>query len=115
MFKHDTRMPRGLQRLRKYYVVERVVGIVGKIRIGVALDHSQPLSNAFIHALSRQFDASAIDIARFAQETKQFAIAAADIQDFRAAFNHFGDENQVDARATRYTHSAGVVMCNVGA
>ena len=57
-----------LQRLRQDDVVERVVGIVRQVGVGVALDHRETLGDAFVHALARKLDAAAVDAARLAQE-----------------------------------------------
>ena len=79
---------------------KRVVRIVFKIGVGVALHHGEPLGDAFVHAFARQFDAAAVDAARF-QQPQQFAVAAADVEHARARLHHVGDDQQVDARAAR--------------
>ena len=100
VLEHDARLARRLQRLRQDHVVERVVGIVGEIGVGVALDHGEALGDAFVDALARQFDAAAVDAARL-QELEQLAVAAADVEHARAGLDHLGDQQMVDARAAR--------------
>ena len=80
VLEHDPRPARRLQGLRQDDVVERIVGIVGKIGVGVALDHRQALGDAFVDALARQLDAAAVDAALLAEDAQQFAVAAADVQ-----------------------------------
>ncbi len=99
-------LPRGLQGLRQDDVIERVVGIVAKVGIGVALDHGQTLRDALVHALARQLDAAPVDIAALAQKPEQFAVAAADVEHLRPALDHLGDKNEVDARAAQRTRDA---------
>src|SRR6478752_8229001 len=69
----------GLQGLRKNDVVECIVGIVGKVGVGIALNHREPLSHRIVDALARQFDAAAIDTAQL-EQAQQLAIATPDVQ-----------------------------------
>ncbi len=94
----DARLPRRLQRLRQDHVVEGVVGIVDEIGVGVALHHREPLGDAAVDALARQFDAAAVDAAAL-QQLQQIALAAADVEHFRAGLDHFGDQQMIGAIA----------------
>src|SRR6516225_2704925 len=60
MLEHDARMARSLQSLRQDHVIERVVGIIRQVRIGVALDDSEPLGHAFVDAFARELYPAAI-------------------------------------------------------
>src|SRR5262245_6841618 len=106
VFQHDTRLARRLESLRQNDIVEGVVRIIGKVRVGIALDHRQSFGDTLIHALARQLNATPVDAARLRQQPQQLAIAAADIEHARAALDHFGDQQQVDPRTTR--HPRGV-------
>ena len=64
VLEHDARMPRRLQSLRQDHVVEGVVGIVGEVGVGVALDHGETLGDAFVDAFARELDAAPVDAAR---------------------------------------------------
>src|SRR5262249_11773789 len=66
----------------------------------------QPLGDAFVDALARQFDAAAVDAAAF-QKPQQFTVAAADVEHARAVRHHVGDGQQVDARAARTARGLG--------
>ena len=101
VLEHDARPPRRLQRLRQDHVVEGVVGIIGEVGVGVALDHRQPLGDAFVDALARQLDAAAVDAASLAEHPQQLAVATADVEHPRAVRHHLGNQQQVDARAAR--------------
>ena len=109
VFEHDARLPRRLQRLRQDDEIEGVVGIILEIGVGVALHHGKALGDAFVDALARQFDAAAVDAARF-QKAQQFAVAAADIEHARARLHHIGDDQQVDARAARAARRAPAMV-----
>src|SRR5262249_29988637 len=85
---------------RQDHVVERVVGIVGEIGVGVALDDGQALGYAFVDAFARQLDAAAVDAARL-QQPEQIAVAAADVEHARMRLHHVGDDQMIDARAAR--------------
>ena len=65
VLEHEPRLARRLQGLRQDNVVEGIVGIVFEVGVGVALDHRKPLGDAFVHALARQLDATAVDAAAF--------------------------------------------------
>ena len=94
-------LARRLQGLRQDDVVEGVVRIVGEIGVGVALDHREPLGDAFVDALARELDAAAVDAALLAENAQQFAVAGADVEHLGAGRHHLGDQQQVDARAAR--------------
>ena len=108
-------LPRGLQGLRQDDVIERVVGIVAKVGIGVALDHSQTLRDALVHTFPRQLDAAPVDIARLAQKPEQFAVAATDVEHLRPALDHLGDKNEVDTRSACRARDAVGAHIDVGA
>ena len=97
VLEYFARPPRRLQGLRQDDEVERVVGIVLKIGVGIALDHSEALGDTFVHAFAGQFDAAAVDAAGF-EKPQQFAVAATDVEHARAGLHHVGDHEQVDAR-----------------
>jgi hypothetical protein len=99
MRKHHARLPRRLQGLRQDHVVESVIRIVRQVGVGVALDHRKALGDAFVDAFSRQLDPAAVDIACLRQQPQQLAVAATDVEHFRTALDHVGDDQQVDARA----------------
>ena len=94
----DARLAGRLQRLRQDHVIEGIVGIIGKVGVGVALNDRQPFGDAIVDAALRYFDAAAVDLARFGEQAQQGAVAAADIEDARARLDHFGDAHKVDAR-----------------
>ena len=98
VFQHHARLARCLQGLRQDHVIERIVGIVDQIGVGVALHHRQSLGDAAVDALARQLDAAAVDAARF-QQTKQIALAAADVEHPRAGLHHLRDQQMVGAIA----------------
>ena len=98
LLQHAPGLAGRLQGLRENDIVEGVVGIIGEIRIGVALNHEEALRHAIIHAALRQFDAARVHIARLAQQAQQFAIAAAHIQHPRAALHHLRNQQEIDAR-----------------
>src|SRR5215203_4022381 len=101
VLEHRARMAGRLQRLRKNHVVEGVVGIVGEIGVGVALNNRQTFGDAFVHALAGKFNTAAIDSASLAQQPQEFTISAADIEHLGAMLDHAGNREQVDARAAR--------------
>src|SRR5262249_6078196 len=82
------------------------VRIVDEVRVGVALDHREPLGDAFVHALARELDAAPIDAALL-QQPEQLAVAAADVEHARARLHHGGDEQVIDARAARRPRRLG--------
>ena len=96
IFQHHPRLPRRLQGLRQDHVVEGVVGIVDEVGVGVALHHREPLGDAAVDALARQFDAAAVDAAAL-EQLQQVAVAAADVEHFRAALDHLGDQQMIAA------------------
>src|SRR5690242_10593679 len=108
-------MPGGLQGLRQDDVVEGVVRIVAEIRVGVALDHSQPLRHAFVHALPREFDTASVDTAAFAQKLEQFPVTATDVENLCAALDHLGNKNQVDTRTAGGAGGAVCAQIDIGA
>src|SRR5579862_2899159 len=54
VLEHDARPARRLQRLRQDDEIERVVGIIFEVGVGVTLDHGEALDDAFVHALARE-------------------------------------------------------------
>ena len=107
VLEHHARLPRRLQRLRQDHVVEGVVGIIGEVGVGVALDHRQTLGDAFVDAFARQLDAAAVDAARLAEKPQQLAVAAADVEHLRARLDHLRDDEQVDARVAMRARGVG--------
>jgi hypothetical protein len=89
-----------LEGLRQDDVIECIIGVVAEIGVCVALDHSQSLGNAFIHAFARQFNAAAVDPAAFTQKPQQFSVATSDVEHFCTALDHLCDQYQVDAGAS---------------
>jgi hypothetical protein len=100
VLEHLARLAGSLQGLRQNHVVKGVIGIVDEIGIGIALNYREPLGNAFVDAFARELDPSTVGAAPLGKDSQQFAIAAANIEHPRAAFNHVGNEQQVDPRAT---------------
>src|SRR5882724_3548457 len=94
ILQHHARLPRRLQGLRQDHVVEGVVGIIDEVGVGVTLHHRKPLGDAAVDALARQLDAAAVDAARL-EQLQQIAIAAADVEHLRAAFDHLGHQQMV--------------------
>ena len=88
VLQHLARLARRLQGLRQDHVVEGVVGIIGKVGVGVALDHREPLGDAVVDALARNLDAAAVDVLGLGQEFQQLAVAAADVEHPRAGLDH---------------------------
>src|SRR6185437_15392901 len=109
------RMAGRLQRLRQDHVVEGVVRKVGKIGIGVALNHGEALGHALVDPFTRQLDAAPIDAATFAEQAQQLAVAAADVEHLGAAFDHFGNQHQVNAGTARSVGDIGGGEIEVGA
>ena len=91
----------GLQRLAEDRVVERAVGIIGQVAVGVALDHRQARARR-----TRSTSAGSISMPRastpllVAQRRHQRAVAAADIEHARARRDVGGDHREV-GRARR--------------
>ena len=79
VLEHQARMPRRLQRLRKDHVVEGVIGVVGEVGVGVALDHREPLGHALVDPLARELDPAPVDPARLGEKPQELAVAAADV------------------------------------
>ena len=105
----SARMVRRLDRLRQHDIIEGIVGIVGKVGVGVALDHRQALGDAFVDTLARQFDAAPVDAAPLAEKAQQFAVAAADVEHARAGRHHVGDQQKIDARAAVADRASAIV------
>ena len=101
VLEHHARLAGRLQGLRQDHVVEGVVGIIGEVGIGVALDDGEPLGDAFVDALARQLDAAPVDVAGLGEQPQQLAVAAADVEHLGAGLDHVGDHQEVDARAAR--------------
>ena len=101
MLEHAARIARRLNGLRENDIVEGVVGIIGEVGVGVALDDRQPLGDAIADALARQLDAAPVGLAAQFQQVQQRAVAAAYIEDARPGLHHGGDQNEVDAAKRR--------------
>ena len=98
LLQHLARVAGGLERLGQDDVIETVVGIIGEIDVGVALDHRKALGDAIVDAFLRNLDAARVHVLGLGEEPQQFAVAAADIEHPRAALDHAGDEQEIDAR-----------------
>ena len=98
VFEHDARLARGLQRLGQNDIVERVVRVVGEIRVGVALNHRQAFGDAIVHAVLGELDAPPVDVTLFGQEAQQFPVAAANVENAGGRRDKLGHAQQVDAR-----------------
>src|SRR4029077_10960312 len=94
---HLARLARGLQGLAQDHVVERIVGIVAQVGVGVALDHRQAVGHAGVDAGLAQFHAARVDLLEVHQIGQERAVAAADIERARGRVDHIGDELQIDA------------------
>ena len=57
-----------LQRLRQDDIVERIVGIIDEVGIGVALDDRKAPGYAFVDALLADLDTAPVDVERRLQE-----------------------------------------------
>ena len=70
----------GLQRLAEDRVVERAVGIVGQVAVGVALDHRQAARDAALDRLGVDLHAAGVAAALGLQDRHQLALATADVE-----------------------------------
>ena len=94
-------MARRLDGERQDGVVEGLVGIVGEVAVGVALDHGEAARHAGVDALARQLDAAPVDGLGVGEQLQQRAVAAADVEHARARLHHLGDQQVVDAMRRR--------------
>ena len=89
-----------LQRLRQYRIVERIVRIVGKVAVGVAL-------NDRLAARDGRGDVGGIDLeparidALAAQRRHQLTVAAADVEHARARGHGIGDDREIGTQRHR--------------
>ena len=106
VFEHDPRLPRRLQGLRQDHEIEGVVGIIGEIGVGVALNDREALGHAVVDALLRQLDAPPVDVALFGEQAKQLAVAAADVEHARPRRDHLRTRSEVDAAGVEHPREA---------
>ena len=88
---------RGLDGEAQDGVVEGIVGVVGEIAVGVALDHGEPARHAGIDPLALDLDAAPIHSLGVGQELQQRAVAAPHVEHARALRHHLGDQEVVGA------------------
>ncbi len=91
-----------LEGLAEHDVVERAVGIIDQVGLGVALDDRQAGADAGIDAIAAELDATAVDALEADQVVEQDAVAAADVEHPRSRLDQVGDDLKVGAdRAPR--------------
>ena len=80
VLQHLARAAGGLQGLGQDDEVEGIVGIVGEVGVGVALDHGEAVGDAVVHALLGELDAAGVDAVVLGEVVQQRAVAAADVE-----------------------------------
>src|SRR3546814_5307902 len=75
----------GLQGLAEDRIIETIVLIIAKVRIGVPLNHGQPPRHGSGHIFRVEFQPARVRSALVAQRRHQRAVAAADLQHTRSA------------------------------
>ncbi len=88
-------MAHRLQGLRQHGVVERLVGEVGQVMVGVALHHRQPARQAQGDVGGLQLQAPALDPVLAGQHVEQQALAAADVEHPRARLHQPQDGAEI--------------------
>ena len=96
VFEHDLGLARRLDRLRQDHVVERIVGIIRKVGVGIALDDRQSLGEARVDAFARNLDPAPVDALAVPQQSQEIAVAAADIEHARAGRHHVGEQQEIE-------------------
>ena len=95
VLQHHPRALRRLQGLRENDVVEAVFGIIGEVRIGVALNDRQALGDAVIDAPLRKLDSAAVGLTVAGQHLEEQPVAAADVEDAASRHHHVGDDGEI--------------------
>ena len=75
VLQHGLGVAHRLQGLRQDHIVERAVGRILKVGIGIALDNRQPMRQRDMHAVRIQLYTPAIDVLLMHQIIQQFAVA----------------------------------------
>ena len=106
VLQHDPRTLRRLQGLRENDIVEAVLGIIGEVRVRVALNDGQALGDAVVHAALRQLDAAAVDLTIAGQHLEEQPVAAADVEHAAPRRHHIGDDGEIGSLERATDHEA---------
>ena len=86
-----------LQGAAEHHVIERAIGVMGQIAVGVAMHHRQAACDGAGDLGHVDLDAAGVTVALAGQFVDQLAVAAADVEHARAWGDHFGDQSQIEA------------------
>ena len=90
---------RGLQGLAEDGDIERAIGIIGQIAVGIALNHRKPARHRAFDFFGINLQPARIDLLFTGEHIHQLAIAAADIEHAHAMRHKAGDLGKIGAQA----------------